>query len=123
MERVRLEKKVVRKKGVRAKLDTKYLLVHPELGVFIGFADNTFYWSNLDSGGNTNALLLTEERLRQPFIKHMIGFMSKHFPGSYFTKPCKVDPSVNYLTMEQCEEIGIPKWSRFENTYFSKHFH
>lgn len=123
MERVKLERKTTDSKKEVLRSHTKYLLVHDVLGVFIGFENGVFYWSNLDSGGNSNALLLSKDKLKDEFIKHMVLFLGKHFGDGFATKPCKVAGDENHLPMEECVKLGFNKWSEFENTYFTDRVH
>lgn len=123
MQRVRLERKIGDKKEKSLKSHTKYLLTHDSLGVFIGFAKGNFYWSNLDSGGNGNALLLSKDGLKDPFIKYMIKFMGNHFGNKFSTKTCQVAQDEEYLTMEECVKLGFNKWCEFGNEYYTEKYH
>jgi hypothetical protein len=116
MERKKLIKRKIRR-------DSGYILVHRQLGVFLGADGPILCFSNIESGGRVRAPIVPEGS----DISETLERIKDHFDGfdrnGYFLKPVRRRKNQMFLSMEECVELGIPRWSEVENLYFSSMYH
>lgn len=85
-----------------------FLIVHPQLGIYIGKFLRLSFWSKYDHGGQSSAItFLTLETAK----KHVstIQLIEIH-KGIYFVE-VKPDRGIRYASIDACAKAGLSVWT------------
>lgn len=90
--------------------ETRFVIVHPEMGIYLGSAIGLGFWSKLDPVGQTHAVTF-ENRVQADWA------MSKWDHGRpdktiiWPVLPDKIDsPSIAYASVAACVAAGLEAW-------------
>lgn len=85
------------------------VLVHPEMGVYLGCCMGLGFWSNLDPAGQNAAVCFKDEKVAR---EYMATWDSGAPSGVTFmpVTPDEFDGSAHYATVQACVQAGLPGW-------------
>jgi hypothetical protein len=84
---------------------TRYILHHPEMGIYLGSCMGMGFWSKLDPVGQSEAA--TFDNPEQ--IKEFMATWENKVTGCEIT-PIETDCRDAYVTIAEIEAIGLPGW-------------
>lgn len=84
----------------------RYILNHPELGVFVGECLGLVFWSQLDAVGQSEVVTFPDESSARYELKMM-------YPtDSSAAEVIKVETDTPYATEAQCVAAGAKPWTK-----------
>lgn len=83
----------------------RFVLYHPELGVYLGNALGLGFWSALDPGGQGAAVTFPDE---DAALVHAAAWA--HPVVGLQVRPVLVEAGCGYATVEECMLAGLPGW-------------
>lgn len=88
----------------------RYLLTHPQYGVFLGVMLGFGFWSGEDPCGQDHAVTFESEVEAQ----EMAESHPPDFRGKCSIVPVELEDGKFYATMDQCISVGIPAWDPWQ---------
>ena len=86
----------------------KFLIMHPDHGIFLGSAMGLAFWSNLESAGQNRAVVLDSEDAAREFIGSW-----DEVPDGIELHDVMVDDDARYATIDQCVAAGLDVWDPY----------
>jgi len=87
---------------------TRYALVHPEMGIYLGSAMGLGFWSKLDPVGQPAAVTFDSEQQAHDVVKTWDAPVT-----GYTLHAVEIAYGV-YATVDECVRAGLPKWNPWD---------
>lgn len=90
--------------------ETWGVLVHPEMGIYLGCCMGLGFWSNLDPAGQNAAVCFKDEKMAREYMETW----DKGAPANVTfvgVTPDEFDGSARYASVQACVRAGLPGWS------------
>lgn len=84
----------------------RYLLVHPEMGIYLGNCMGLGFWTKLDPAGQADAITFATESEAREHIKSWDEGPTKHEQFAFV--PIRIQK--RYATISECVAVGLDPW-------------
>lgn len=82
----------------------KYVITHPELGIYVGHAMGLGFWSMLDAAGQDTAVVF--DSIDEAML-HVGSWENEGDPDAYSYEAVEVDHDATHATVQELREAGL----------------